>query len=151
MSVDLKHRIQEDMKAAMRSKDSLRLTTLRMLIAAIKQREIDEKITLDNSQVIKVINKMIKQRHDAAEQFANAARDELAEKERQEIAILKHYLPEPLTAEAIEAAVKKAIMDSGAHSLKEMGKVMALLKSQLEEGRADMRLLSEKIKELLKP
>jgi len=145
---DLKARIQQDMKDAMRSKHKLRLSTIRLLLAAIKQREIDDQITLDSQAILKVINKMIKQRQDASEQFSKAGRDELADKERQEIKILEEYLPEQLSETDIEATIQKAINNTGASSMKDMGKVMAELKPQLE-GRADMRNVSAKIKALL--
>ena len=148
MADDLKKRVTEDMKTAMRKKEALRLSTIRLLMAAIKQREIDDQTTLDDAAILKVINKMIKQRQDASEQFANAGRDELAEKEKQEIVILQDYLPEQLSASDIEKAIQKAVKDTGASSMKDMGKVMGALKSQLE-GRADMRLVSAKIKALL--
>ena len=148
MADDLKTRIRENMKDAMRNKETLRLSTIRLLMAAIKQYEIDNKATLDDTGVIKIINKMIKQRQDASEQFTKAARQELADKENQEIEILKDYLPEQLSDADVEAAIQKAIADSGAGSMKEMGKVMGILKPQLE-GRTDMRAVSAKIKDLL--
>lgn len=145
---DLKSRIQEDMKDAMRSKETLRLSTIRMLMAAIKQREIDDQTTLGDTEILKVINKMIKQRQDASEQFTKADRTELADKENQEIEILQTYLPEQLSDADIETAIKKAITETGASSMKDMGKVMGILKPNLE-GRADMRDVSAKIKALL--
>jgi len=145
MADDLKQRIQEDMKDAMRAKDSLKLTTIRMLIAAYKQREIDDRITIDNPGILKIINKMIKQRHDAAEQFIAGNRQELADKENLEIAILQAYLPEQLGEEDIETIIQKVISDVGATSMKDMGKVMGAVKPQLE-GRADMGAVSAKIK-----
>lgn len=148
MSDDLQQRILENMKEAMRSKESLRLSTIRLLRAAIKKREIDEQTTLNDADVLRVINKMIKQRADAATQFSNAGRQELADKENQEISILKQYLPEQLSPEAVIVVINKAINDTDAHSMKDMGKVMAILKPQLE-GQADMRTVSQKIKELL--
>ncbi|MCB1827340.1 MAG: GatB/YqeY domain-containing protein [Coxiellaceae bacterium] len=148
MPENLKERIQEDMKDAMRNKETLRLTTIRMLLAAIKQREIDDKIELTDADILKIINKMIKQRQDASEQFIKGDRPELAEKENQEIEILQGYLPEQMSEADIEAVVKKAISETGAASMKDMGKVMGALKSEIE-GRADMRLVSGKIKDLL--
>lgn len=148
MADTLKTRIQEEMKDAMRKKETLRLSTIRLLMAAIKQREIDEQITLDDANITKVINKMIKQRQDASEQFTKAGRTELADKENQEIKILETYLPEQLSSEKVEAAIQKAIQETGASSMKDMGKVMGLLKPELE-GRADMRAVSAKIKERL--
>jgi len=148
MAEDLKQRIQDDMKDAMRAKAALKLTTIRMLIAAIKQREIDERITLDDAAVTKIINKMIKQRRDAAEQFIAGDRQELADKENEEIIFLQVYLPEQLGEAEIEAAIQKVIKDVDASSMKDMGKVMSALKPQLE-GRADMGAVSAKIKALL--
>jgi len=148
MAEDLKHRIQEDMKAAMRAKEPLKLTTIRMLIAAVKQREIDERISLNDPDIINVINKMIKQRRDAAKQFVAGERQELADKENQEIDVLQVYLPKQLSEAEIEAAIQKAISDLGATSMKDMGKVMGALKPQLES-RADMGAVSAKIKALL--
>jgi len=148
MAEDLKNRVQEDMKDAMRKKETLRLSTIRLLLAAIKQREIDERITLNDTDVLKAINKMIKQRQDASGQFRKGNRDDLADKEDQEIVILKHYLPEQLSDAEVQAAIQKAISDSGANTMKDMGKVMGILKPILE-GRADMRNVSAKIKALL--
>lgn len=148
MAEDLKACVQEDMKDAMRKKEPLRLSTIRLLLAAIKQREIDEKTTLDDAEVTKVINKMVKQCQDASEQFTKAGRDELASKENQEIEILKDYLPEQMSDADVEAAIKKAISDTGANTMKDMGKVMGVLKPKLE-GRTDMRVVSGKIKDLL--
>ncbi len=150
MAEDLKQRIQEDMKNAMRAREQLKLTTIRMLIAAVKQREIDDRTTLDDPSIINIINKMIKQRHDAAEQFSAAKRQELADKEIQEIDVLQAYLPEQLSEADIEAAIQKVITDIGATSMKDMGKVMGALKSQLE-GRADMGAVGAKVKALLNP
>ena len=148
MAETLKQQIQEDMKNSMRAKEVLRLSTIRLLMAAIKQREIDERITLDDAAILKVINKMINQRQDSIEQFEKAERQELADKEKAEMEILKAYLPEQLSAKAIETTIQKAIQETGAASMKDMGKVMGILKPELE-GRADMRAVSAKIKELL--
>ncbi len=148
MAEDLKARVQNDMKDAMRKKEPLRLSTIRLLLAAIKQREIDEKTILNDAEVTKVVNKMLKQRQDASEQFTKAGRDDLATKENQEIEILKDYLPEQMSDADIEAAIKKAISDTSANTMKDMGKVMGVLKPQLE-GRTDMRVVSGKIKDLL--
>ncbi len=145
---DLKSTIQDDMKNAMRAKDTVKLGTIRMLLAAIKQREIDDKITLDDTAVIGVINKMIKQRRDSVKQYQDANRAELADKEIQEIDVLVDYLPEQLSEAEIEQAVQAAISASGASGMQDMGKVMGQLKSQLE-GKADMGLVSAKVKALL--
>lgn len=148
MAEDLKQHIQNDMKDAMRAKEALKLTTIRMLIAAIKQREIDDRTTLDDVAVLAIINKMIKQRRDAAEQFIAGDRQELADKEMQEITILQIYLPEQMSETDIETAIKQAISDTDADSMKDMGKVMGILKPKLE-GRADMGAVSTKVKVLL--
>jgi uncharacterized protein YqeY len=144
----LKHRIQDDMKTAMRAKDSDRLGVIRMLLAAIKQREIDDRTSLQEEQILEVIEKMIKQRRDAKAQFEKGQRQDLADKEAFEIELLQKYLPEPLTDEEIEELIKKAIQATEATSMQDMGKVMAVLKSQLR-GRGDMGKVSNKVKELL--
>lgn len=148
MAEELKQRVQEDMKDAMRAKETLRLSTIRMLLAAIKQREIDDRTTLNDADITNIINKMIKQRRDAAEQFTAGKRQELADKENQEIKILQAYLPEQLGETEIEAIIQKVMLEAGATSMKDMGKVMSTLKPQLE-GRADMAAVSTKVKELL--
>jgi uncharacterized protein YqeY len=144
----LKHRIQDDMKTAMRAKDSDRLGVIRMLLAAIKQREIDDKTSLQEEQILEVIEKMIKQRRDAKAQFEKGQRQDLADKEAFEIEVLQKYMPEPLTDEEIEELIKKAIQATEATSMQDMGKVITVLKPQLK-GRADMGKVSNKIKELL--
>jgi len=145
---DLKFQIQEHMKEAMRAKEQLRLSTIRMLKAAIKQREIDERIELDDSAVITIVNKMIKQRRESAKQYKDAERQELAEKELKEIDILQVYLPKQVSETEIENAVKDAITKANANSMQDMGKVMGLLKDQLQ-GRADMSQVSAKVKAIL--
>ncbi len=144
----LKSRIQEDMKAAMKSRDSQRLGAIRLLLAAIKQREVDERISLDDTQVLSVIDKMIKQRQDSAHQFKEAGRQELADQENFEISILQAYLPPALSNQEIHSLIQQAIATVNATSMKDMGKVMAHLKPQVQ-GRADMGVVSAKIKELL--
>ncbi|MEY4932364.1 MAG: hypothetical protein RLZZ403_684 [Pseudomonadota bacterium] len=148
MTVSLKDRITEDMKTAMRARDSERLGTIRMVQAAIKQREVDERITLDDAQVLSVIEKMIKTRKEALVQFESGGRADLAAKESAEIAQLQAYLPAQLSAEEIEALIKAAIAEAGATSIKEMGKVMALVK-QRAAGQADMAAVSARIKAAL--
>jgi uncharacterized protein YqeY len=143
--MSLKDRITEDMKAAMRAKDSERLGTIRMITAAIKQREVDERITLDDVQVTSVIEKMIKTRKESVAQFQAGGRDDLVARENQEIALLQAYLPEQLSDAELDALVAQAIAESGATSIKEMGKAMALLK-QKAQGRADMGAASAKLK-----
>jgi uncharacterized protein YqeY len=143
--MSLKDRINEDMKAAMRAKDMERLGTIRMITAAIKQREVDERITLDDAQVLAVIEKMIKTRKESIAQFQSAGRDDLVAKESKEVELLQAYLPEQLSEAEIDALIAEAIAQSGASSIKDMGKAMALLK-QKAQGRADMGVVSAKLK-----
>ena len=147
-NLNLKSQIQNDMKTAMKAKDTIRLGTIRLLMAAIKQREIDERIVLDDAAIVAVINKMIKQRRDSQSQFENAKRDDLAQKEAAEITLLQTYLPKQLSNTEIEQAVQAAITASGATSAKEMGKVMGILKNKLS-GQADLGLVSKLVKERL--
>ena len=140
--------IQDDMKTAMRTKDVARLSTIRMLLAAIKQKEIDERITLDDTQIYAVVDKMIKQRNDSIEQFRAGNRQDLVDKETAEIEVLKEYLPKPLTEFEIDNLIKDAITESKATSIKEMAKVMAIIKPKAQ-GRADMGQISIKVKEAL--
>ncbi|MBL1294290.1 MAG: GatB/YqeY domain-containing protein [Thiotrichales bacterium] len=144
----LKKRITEDMKAAMRAKDKARLSVIRMALAAIKQREVDERIELDDSQVTAIIDKMIKQRRDSVAQFQDAGRDELAAIETAEIAVLQDYMPPAMSDDDIAAAIDKAIADTGASSIKDMGKLMGVLKPLLQ-GRADLGAVSGTIKQKL--
>ena len=143
--MSLKDRITEDMKAAMRAKDSERLGTIRMITAGIKQREVDERITLDDVQVLSVIEKMIKTRKESIEQFKSGGRDDLVAREHKEIELLQGYLPAQLSDAEVDALIREAIAESGATSIKEMGKAMALLK-QKAQGRADMAAASAKLK-----
>ena len=143
--MSLKERITEDMKAAMRAKDSERLGTIRMVTAAIKQREVDERIQLDDTQVLAVLEKMIKQRKESVTQFLAGGREDLAAKENKEIDLLQTYLPAQLSEAELDALVADAVAKSGATSIKEMGKAMALLK-QSAQGRADMGVVSAKLK-----
>jgi uncharacterized protein YqeY len=143
--MSLKDRITEDMKAAMRAKESERLGTIRMLTAAIKQREVDERIQLDDVQVLSVIEKMIKMRKESIEQFKSGGRDDLVARESKEIELLQAYLPAQLSEAEVDALIGEAIAESGATSIKEMGKAMALLK-QKAQGRADMAAASAKLK-----
>ena len=144
----LKARITDDMKAAMRAKEKERLGVIRMALAAIKQREVDDKIELDDTQITAVIEKMLKQRRDSIEQFEAAGRTELADQEKFEASILQDYMPEALSEAEIIAAIDKAIADTGASSIKDMGKLMGALKPQLQ-GRADMGAVSGLIKQKL--
>jgi len=141
----LKDRIKEDMKASMKSGDKSRLGVIRMILAAIKQVEVDERIELDDARVIVVLDKMLKQRRESIRQFRDAGRDDLAEVEEAEVIVIQDFLPQPLTEAEIDAMVAQAIADSGATSVKDMGGVMALLKPQMQ-GRADMAVVSARIK-----
>jgi uncharacterized protein YqeY len=143
--VSLKSRITEDMKAAMRAKDAPRLGAIRLLQAAIKQREVDERIELDDTQVIEAIEKMLKQRRDSISQYEAANRHDLADVEKFEVAVLQSYLPQPLTEAEIVELLDKAIADTGASGVKDMGKVVAAVKPQVV-GRADMGKVSGLIK-----
>ena len=144
----LKQHIQDDMKTAMKAHDSRRLGTIRLLLAAIKQREVDERIMLDDSQILAVIDKMIKQRQDSANQFQQAQRIDLAEQENFEISVLQAYLPPALSDQEIQSLIEQAIASLNASSMKDMGRVMTELKPQLQ-GRADMAVVSQIIKEKL--
>ncbi len=144
----LKERITEDMKAAMRASDKERLSTIRMVQAAIQQREVDERITLDDAQVIAVLEKMVKQRRESIVHFEQGARQDLADKEKSEIVLLQSYLPAQLTEAEVDAIIRAAIASTGAASIKDMGKVMAAIKAQAA-GRADMGAVSARIKAAL--
>ena len=143
--MSLKERITDDMKAAMRSGEKERLGIIRMITSAIKQREVDERITLDDSQVMSVLEKMIKQRKESVAQFQAGNRQDLADKESAEIALLQTYLPAQLSDAELDALIGEAIASSGAASIKEMGKVMAIIKTKAQ-GRADMAAVGAKIK-----
>ena len=144
----LKAQITDDMKAAMRAKDQVRLGAIRMLQAAIQRREVDERIELDDSQVMAVIEKMIKQGRDAIKQYEDGGRPELAENEKIEIAIWEVYLPEQLGVEEIAALIAEAVSETGADGMKDMGKVIGILKPKLA-GRADMGKVSGQVKAAL--
>ncbi len=143
--MSLKERISNDVKDAMRAKDKARLGTLRLLQAAIKQREVDERIELDDAAVLAILEKQIKQRREAANQYTEAGRSELADAELAEIALIEPYLPEQLTDEEVEALITAAIEKTGASEMKDMGKLMGVLKPQLQ-GKADMGQVSGRIK-----
>ncbi|WP_126447316.1 GatB/YqeY domain-containing protein [Sulfuricystis multivorans] len=143
--MSLKERILDDMKTALKAKETARLGALRLLIAAIKQREVDERIQLDDAGVIGVIEKMIKQRKDSIAQYEAAKRQDLADAEKFEIEVLSAYMPEPLSADEVAAIVAQAIAESGAKAMAEMGKVMALVKPKIA-GRADMVEASRLVK-----
>ncbi|GAB4196315.1 MAG: GatB/YqeY domain-containing protein [Wenzhouxiangellaceae bacterium] len=146
--MSLKQELQEAVKSAMRSGDKSRLTTLRMVMAAIKQREVDERIELDDQAVLAVVEKMIKQRRDAESQYRDAGRDDLAAQEAAEIDILSEFMPEQLSAAEVEQLIEQAIADTGASSAGDMGKVMGALKEPLK-GRADMRAVSAQVRQRL--
>lgn len=144
----LRQRLEEDMKSAMRAKDKERLGTVRLMLAAIKQREIDERITLDDAQIIAVLDKMTKQRRDSITQYEAAGRQELADIEAAEIRVIQAYLPAALGEAELDALIRAAVAASGAAGPQDVGKVMAVLKPQLQ-GRADMGLASRKVKDAL--
>jgi uncharacterized protein YqeY len=141
----LKDRITEDMKAAMRARDADRLSAIRLLLAAVKQKEIDERVTLDDAQVLAVVDKLLKQRRDSITQYRQAARDDLADREQAEIEVLSAYLPRQASAEEVAAEVDAAIAESGASGPADMGKVMAILKQKLA-GRTDLAQVSGAVK-----
>jgi hypothetical protein len=144
----LKDRVTEDMKTAMRAGDKERLATVRLLLAAIKQREVDERITLDDGQILAVIEKMIKQRRESITQFEIGGRSDLVAKENAEIGVLQAYLPAQLTPSEVETLIAEAIAATGAASIKDMGKVMGFVKPKAQ-GRTDMGALSARIKQKL--
>jgi uncharacterized protein len=144
----LRQRVESDMKAAMRAKDKERLGTIRLILAAIKQREIDERITLTDTDILAVLDKMIKQRRDSIAQFQQAGRQELADKEAAEVAVIQEYLPAALSETEVDTLIAEAMAASGATSPQDIGKIMGLLKPRLQ-GRADMGLVSRKVKEKL--
>lgn len=142
---ELKQRISDDMKTALKGGDKPRLATIRLILAALKQREIDERITLDDAQVLHVLEKMLKQRRDSVAQYEAAKREDLAGQERYEIGVIEGYLPTQLTDAELDALVAQCVADAGAASPRDMGKVMALLKERAT-GRADMGALSQRVK-----
>jgi uncharacterized protein YqeY len=144
----LRDRITEDMKSAMRAGEKARLATIRLALAAIKQREVDERITLDDPQVLGVLEKMIKQRREAITQFASGGRADLVAKETAEIDVLQGYLPTQMSPDELEALITEAIAATGASSMKDMGKVMAAVRPKAQ-GRADMGAVSARIKQKL--
>jgi uncharacterized protein YqeY len=143
--MSLKDQITSDMKAAMKGGDKDRLGVIRLILAAIKQREVDERIVLDDAQVLAVIEKMIKQRRDSIAQFRAAAREDLATKEEYEVGVIQAYMPAQLAEAEIDAIIAKAIADSGATGAKDMGKVIGLVRPQVA-GRADMGAVSGRVK-----
>jgi uncharacterized protein YqeY len=143
--MSLKDRIQDDMKAAMRAKEKERLGAIRLILAAIKQREVDERIVLSDSQMLSVLEKMIKQRRESLAQYQSASRDDLAAQEAFEIKLIQSYLPAPLSETEIDTLIADAITATGAQSVRDMGKVMALIRDQAQ-GRADMAAVSARVK-----
>lgn len=145
---DLKNKLTDEMKAAMRAKDKQRLGVVRLALAAIKQQEVDTRIDLDDAAVLAVLDKMIKQRRDSISQYEAAGRDDLAQQESYEIGVLQEFMPEALGEVELEQLIKDAISASGAESMKDMGKVMNELRPKVQ-GRADMGQVSQKVKALL--
>lgn len=145
MSNDLKTRIQDDVKTAMRARDRARLGVLRLVTAAIKQKEVDGRILLDDAAVLGVLEKMIKQRRDSLDQFVQAGRQELADQEAFEIEVIQGYMPSPLSEAEVDAMIEAAVEETGAASMKDMGRLMGVLKPKLT-GRADMGQVSARVK-----
>ncbi|MDT8321531.1 MAG: GatB/YqeY domain-containing protein [Xanthomonadales bacterium] len=143
--MSLKARIQEDVRNAMRSHEREKLSALRLITAALKQKEVDERIELNDEQVLAVLDKMVKQRRESLEQFEKAGREDLAEKERHELTLIQTYLPEPLGEAELEALIRSTIAQVGADSVRDMGKVMSALRGQVQ-GRADMKAVSQAVK-----
>ncbi len=143
--MNLKARITEDMKSAMRARETGRLNAIRLILAALKQKEVDERIELDDAAVLVILDKMLKQRKDSIAQFEAAGRQDLAQQEHFEVTVLQQYMPQALSVEAVTAIVEQAIQDSGAAGMQDMAKVMALVKPQLA-GRADMGQVSGLVK-----
>lgn len=145
---DLKLKLLDDMKLAMREKNTVQLETIRMVRAAIQRKEVDERTELDDNGVLQILQKMVKQCNDAAEQFKKGGRDDLAQKEQDNIDVMQSYLPEKLSDAEVDILIQDAIKQSGAESMKDMGKVMGILRDKVQ-GRADMGALSGRIKSLL--
>lgn len=141
-------RIREDMKIAMKAKEKERLGVIRLILAAVKQKEVDERITLNDERVLLLLDKMLKQRRDSIEQFDKAGRDDLSIIEQKEMLIIQDYLPQQLTDAEVSQLIDQAVSESGAQGMKDMGKVMAILRPQLQ-GRADLGAASQKIKSKL--
>jgi uncharacterized protein len=146
--MSLKSQIHDDMKTAMKAGDKDRLKVVRLLLAAIKQIEVDQRIELDDAAVLAVIGKMVKQRRDSITQFVEGGRRDLADIEQHEISVLDQYLPQQLSEGEVEALIDKAINESGAESIRDMGKVMSLIKSRAQ-GRADMGVVGARVKSRL--
>ena len=147
-STELKSSVKDAMKDAMRAKDKPRLGTIRLIMAEIKRIEVDERIEIDDERLLTILDKMVKQRRDSAKQYIDAGRTELAQVESDEIVIIQEFLPEALTDEELDSLVAQAVSESGASSMQDMGKVMAILKPKVQ-GRADMGNISGKVKKAL--
>ena len=148
MSSALKDQIQDAMKTAMKGGDKERLAVIRLIMSAMKQVEVDERIELDDTRVLSILDKMVKQRRESISQFKSGGREDLADKEQAEIDIISDFLPQALSEDEIETIINKAISDTGAASMKDMGRVMGIVKPQIT-GRADVGAVSQKIKSLL--
>ena len=148
MSSALKDQIQDAMKTAMKGGDKERLAVIRLMMSAMKQVEVDERIELDDARVLGILDKMVKQRRESISQFKSGGREDLADKEQAEIEIISDFLPQALSEDEIETIISRAISDTGAASMKDMGKVMGIVKPQIT-GRADVGAVSQKIKSLL--
>lgn len=144
----LKQQITDAMKAAMKGGDKARLGVVRLMLAAVKQREVDERIELDDAQVLAVLDKMVKQRRDSIQQYTDAGRSDLAEQEAAEIAVIQEFLPEELPEAEIAGIIEAAIAETGAESMRDMGKVMAIVKPKVQ-GRADVGMVSGLVKQKL--
>jgi uncharacterized protein YqeY len=144
----LKQQITDAMKAAMKSGDKARLAVVRLMLAAVKQREVDERIELDDSQVLAVLDKMVKQRRDSIQQYGDAGRDDLVAQEAAEIEVIQEFLPKALSEDEIDAIIEAAIAETGAESMRDMGKVMGIVKPQVQ-GRADVGQVSGRVKQRL--
>ncbi|WP_353571858.1 GatB/YqeY domain-containing protein [Candidatus Albibeggiatoa sp. nov. BB20] len=148
MADTLKQRIQEDMKTAMRAKEKSRLAVIRLILAAMKQIEVDQRIELDDALIIAVLDKMLKQRRDSIEQYEKAERQDLADQEKYEVGIIQTYLPQQLTDAELSDIIEAVIAETGAESIKDLGKVMGMIKPKVQ-GRADMKAVSQQIKQRL--
>ena len=146
--MSLRQRIQDDMKSALKAGEKQRLGTLRLIHAAVQQREVDERVLLTDQQVLETLDKMVKQRRESIVQYEKGAREDLAEQERFEIGVIQHYLPTPLTDAEIDALLDRAIAEAGAAGIRDMGKVMAIVKPAVQ-GRADVGAVSAKVKSRL--
>lgn len=148
--MSLKAQITEDMKTAMRARDAARLNAIRLILAALKQKEVDERIELDDAAVLAILDKMLKQRRDSITQYQAAGRADLVQQEEFEVSVLQHYMPQPLSAQDISALVEQAVQSTGAVAMQDMARVMALVRPQVA-GRADMGQVSTLVKARLAP